>query len=438
MGEKFWFSAPSAPNKPDWTGLVERSDRAGAPYKISLIRNTKDNQDLLEAQRRRAHFPDGYVNGYLNMRKKGSLLQCRQTAFNDLETLQVGCERKALTFHGEAAFLLEGAWVETSGSYYKSFTGSFQGLEAILRHKFNLSIDPLREESVFSYCSTHGHEIHCFETGAWSSSPQKRTTTRELNIKVIFDMPFNVYPLMHIYRAFCQMFDVLSGKAYKPRPAYLSTTEERIPSSPSIKYASHYYTDTETATSVFCELNSSEVLTALERLLSQESSHLVADLAVIYRLQFEPGFLEEKLFWSIPILEQQLRRNFQSDDGNSFIELRGRFFEKIETEFDEDLIMFSRKHLRVNNHKPKGLKQFVSDAVALFQKYNYPIPDVFAEAFYETRNGLMHGALDESKIKLPLNCVERTTRFLCIAMFLNELGVPISKMNGLGRSFFPS
>ena len=174
----------------------------------------------------------------------------------------------------------------------------------------------------------------------------------------------------------------------------------------------------------------------MENLGSQKYDHLIAELAIIFRCHFETFYLEDRLYWGIPVLEKQLRRKFRTAEEKSYLSEKARFFERIENTFDENLRLFSQKHLSITKGKDRGLKQHAEDAVKYFQSCGIQISKNFPASLTKLRSQLMHGSLDERQLPMNLERLEAEIRFIYIALHFLELGIPQASMKGLGRYFF--
>lgn len=436
-GDRFRFRTNSVDEGPDWFGEVLEPQKPGDYFKFDLARTMDDFRVMMAAREAGTNFDSTIINGYWGLTQKAALFEARQSNSNDLELLQIGKDRRRQLHRGDFSYILHGNWLlPGNGPYYKSMTASYDGLDAALNHKYDFSADVSNSLEIASYCPAEGVELHISEVGIETLGHRSRSHKRRLELRMLLGHDFNVLPCTLWHASLCRLFDLLAGNCYAPAKAALSKEPAKTFGCDEIRISGHFFLKGQRSFSCFCELNVSSVFRAMETLLSATKHYLVQEQETIFRCHFEDQYLEDRLYWGLPVLEKQLKRKFRSSEELSYIELEENFFEKIGTLFEPDLKEFVKKHVQIKKRKTRGFKPLLEDAVDYFVAEGFPLSVTLPSDINLVRQQLIHGVLDERKLSMPLSRVEGEIRFLYIALHFLDLEIPVEQMNGLKRYFF--
>lgn len=131
---------------------------------------------------------------------------------------------------------------------------------------------------------------------------------------------------------------------------------------------------------------------------------------------------------TVPILEIYLKRRFKNTEEAQLHNLKEEFFSFIEREAKEELREFSRKHIKFVKEKPRGLLQYIEEAITYLNERGWKIPTKMARNIRDRRGAAFHGTWSlKGDDFYKFHWENKIARAILLFLTLEELGIDIEK-----------
>lgn len=139
--------------------------------------------------------------------------------------------------------------------------------------------------------------------------------------------------------------------------------------------------------------------------------------------------LNEKFASVMPVFEELLQAEFKSGDEEGYLNFEKAFFEYVEGSKDQDLVNFSRKHLRVVDRKSPGLPTLIERAMNVLNDAGFEFSMELAKRINKRRATMFHSSIVMSD-KDVTAFYEETSAVTAMLMLLTlrNLGVDLKML----------
>ncbi len=163
---------------------------------------------------------------------------------------------------------------------------------------------------------------------------------------------------------------------------------------------------------------------------------IIAVIHCVEKIRFFSSYVVDNFKLTAPVLEYYLQQKYKNAEQDSYLNVRDRFFEYVDASDDQQLMDFSKKHLKVVGQKSLSLKELLVMAIAELNSEGFSIEAEMAARINLRRGSLFHSPGDVNDLNIT-DIYDETLAMAAILMLLTfkQLGLSLSEISKRVNAF---
>ena len=390
------LSMPALDKGPEWYGFIKYSAKSGSHINFELIRRAPPISSVIaELQDKKLPFDTTLADVCFDLQKEGCLIFSSIGHSSPLGAMGGLVKWERQKIKGKASYLLVGDNSDfvrdkcVSAITLKSF-----GLETLFA---SAGLAPEKEKECGVICEfqiKNLAKISVFINRSISNSTQKATETRFPSLEIELENKLTGLQAIKIAQLFDRAFSFLCGIRFKPRPIELQRNGTERFLNRKVYIGGQSWTMDRYVLQSLCKVDCTDLEAVLKSLVKHPAG-FSNDINRLLDCLEKFTFSEDILFWSLPLLEKLLHKEFVEEIETDYEGLESDFFRFLDENAPKKLVEFSKNHLKVVERKGPNTKKLVERAIAEFNSEGIAFPANSAGLVWNVRNAIMHGGLNK-------------------------------------------
>ena len=177
-------------------------------------------------------------------------------------------------------------------------------------------------------------------------------------------------------------------------------------------------------------------LTEILHAFYSDRGMIIAVIHCVEKIRFFSSYVVDNFKLTAPVLEYYLQQKYKNAEQASYLNVRDRFFEYVDASDDQQLMDFSKKHLKVVGQKSLSLKELLVMAIAELNSEGFSIEAEMAARINLRRGSLFHSPGDVNDLNIT-DIYDETLAMAAILMLLTfkQLGLSLSEISKRVNAF---